>query len=131
MAVIKKTSSGGSGPSTPDPFTDLKNPQQLARLNDLLVSLSLAIRNISLGDGKNYSGAGNLDAQWVEVVTPGTVSAAFIVPHGLGRRALGWTVVRASAPMALYEDGDRGSWNNDQIVLKCDTANVAITMLIF
>jgi hypothetical protein len=84
---------------------------------------------ISLGTGISSTRAGNLDAQYVDVYTPGA-DTEFAVPHGLGRKPVGYDVVRKDKAANVY-DSSGGSWGNNIMYLKCDTANVTIKLRIY
>jgi hypothetical protein len=52
------------------------------------------------------------------------------VPHGLGRKPIGYDVVRRDAAAIVY-DSSGGSWGEDVIYLKCDTASVTIKLRVY
>lgn len=84
---------------------------------------------ISLGNGLSGYRAGNLDAQYIDVYTPGA-DTEFIVPHGLGRKPIGYDVVRLDKAAIVY-DSSAGSWGNEVIYLKCNAANATIRLRIY
>lgn len=85
--------------------------------------------NISLGTGDSSTRAGNIDAQYIDVYTPGA-DTEFAVPHGLGRKPIGYDVVRKDKAAHVY-DSSGGSWGNNIMYLKCDVANVTIKLRIY
>lgn len=100
--------------------------------------LSAALRSIiakfngaiSLGNGSSGYRAGNIDAQYVDVFTPATPDEEFSVPHGLGRKPIGYDVVRRDKAGIVY-DSSGGSWGVDIIYLKCNVASVTIKLRIY
>ena len=99
--------------------------------------LSSAVRGIvnkingrlSFGTGISSTGAGNFDAQYIDVYTPGA-DTEFAVPHGLGRKPIGYDVVRQDKACNVY-DSSGGSWGFDTLYLKCDTANATIKLRVY
>jgi hypothetical protein len=85
---------------------------------------------ISLGNGQSGYRAGNLDAQYIDVFTPSTPDQEFEVPHGLGRKPIGYDVVRRDKAAIVY-DSSGGSWGNDVLYLKCDTASTTIRLRVY
>ena len=84
---------------------------------------------VSLGTGVQATRAGNLDAQYIDVYTPGA-DTEFVVPHGLGRKPIGYDVVRQDKACNVY-DSSGGSWSDDTLFLKCDTANCTIKLRVY
>jgi hypothetical protein len=84
---------------------------------------------ISLGSGDSGHKAGNLDAQYIDVYTPGA-DVEFIVPHGLGRKPIGYDVVRKDKACIVY-DSSGGSWGDTLFYLKCNTANATIKLRVY
>jgi hypothetical protein len=84
---------------------------------------------ISFGTGISGTRAGNLDAQYIDVYTPGA-DVEFAVPHGLERKPIGYDVVRQDKACNVY-DSSGGSWGYDIMYLKCDTANVTIKLRLY
>jgi len=85
---------------------------------------------ISLGNGSSGYRAGNLDAQYIDVFTPSVPDTEIEIPHGLGRKPVGYDVVRRDAACIVY-DSSGGSWGNNVIYLKCNTASVTIKLRIY
>lgn len=85
---------------------------------------------ISLGNGSTGYRAGNLDAQYIDVYTPATPDTEIEIPHGLGRKPIGYDVVRRDAACIVY-DSSGGSWGKDVLYLKCDTASVTIKLRVY
>jgi hypothetical protein len=84
---------------------------------------------LSLGSGDSGHKAGNLDAQYIDVYTPGA-DTEFIVPHGLGRKPIGYEVVRRDKACIVY-DSSGGSWGDKLFYLKCNTANATIKLRVY
>lgn len=85
---------------------------------------------ISLGNGSTGYRAGNLDAQYIDVFTPATPDTEIEIPHGLGRKPIGYDVVRRDVACIVY-DSSGGSWGNDVIYLKCNTASVTLKLRVY
>ncbi len=85
---------------------------------------------ISLGNGDSGYTAGNLDAQYIDVYTPSTPDEEFEVPHGLGRKPIGYDVVRRDLACIVY-DSSGGSWGNDTLYLKCNVASATIKLRVY
>jgi len=85
---------------------------------------------ISFGNGSSGYRAGNIDAQYIDVFTPSVADTEIEIPHGLGRKPIGYDVVRRDAACIVY-DSSGGSWGFDVIYLKCDTANVTIKLRVY
>jgi len=100
--------------------------------------LTQALRNIiakfngaiSFGNGSSGYRAGNLDAQYIDVFTPSTPDEEFAIPHGLGRKPIGYDVVRRDLASIVY-DSSGGSWGEEVFYLKCDTASVTIKLRVY
>lgn len=84
---------------------------------------------LSLGDGTDGSKAGNLDAQIRVIYTP-SHDADFAVAHGLGRRAVGYLVLRKSAACDVWSGSAHGD-TEDVIWLQAALAGVTLTLLVF
>lgn len=84
---------------------------------------------LSWGNGDHATQSGNIDGQWVEVVTPSVANTEFVVPHGLGRVPSGYLVMRRSQVAELY-DSNIGGWNDRNIYLKCDTGDATIRFVL-
>lgn len=85
---------------------------------------------ISLGNGLSGYRAGNLDAQYIDVFTPGVADTEFAVPHGLGRKPIGYDVVRRDKAAIVY-DSSGGSWGDNVLYLKCNTASTTIKLRVY
>lgn len=84
---------------------------------------------LSLGTGQTAHQAGNLDAQYVDVLM-GDADAEVAIPHGLGRRPIGYWVVRRDRACIIY-DSSNGSWSSTLLYLRSDTASATIRLLVF
>lgn len=85
---------------------------------------------LSLGTGETGSKAGNIRAQYVDVLTPGSANAEFIVPHGLGVKPIGYAVVRKDRAVDVY-DSSAGSWTDELLYLKASVASATVRLLIW
>lgn len=86
-------------------------------------------RGLSLGSGNSGYKAGNLDAQYVDLLFP-AADTEVLIPHGLGRRPIGYVVVRRDRACSIY-DSSAGSWGRDVLYLKSDTASASVRLLIW
>lgn len=84
----------------------------------------------SLGSGSHAHKAGNLDAQYVDVLTPDSANAEFEIPHGLLRRPIGYLVVLSDRSVNVYASS-LGSWTSDVFYLKADVASATLRLLVF
>ena len=91
--------------------------------------VAAANKGWSMGTGVSATRAGNLDAQYIDVYTPGA-DTEFAVPHGLGRKPIGYDVVRQDKACNVY-DSSGGSWGEDTLFLKCDAANATIKLRVY
>ena len=85
---------------------------------------------ISLGTGDSGYRAGNIDAQYIDVFTPSVADTEFTVPHGLGRKPIGYEVVRRDKAAIVY-DSSGGSWSDSTLYLKCNTASTTIKLRVY
>lgn len=85
---------------------------------------------ISLGTGESGHRAGNLDAQYIDVLTPSVANTEFSVPHGLKRVIIGYDVVRRDRAAHIY-DSSYGSWDDQLIFLKCDVASATVRLRVY
>lgn len=105
-------------------------PGDATALQTALLTLTEKI-NGGLSHGHGETGHhGNLDEQFVDVITPPTADLAFAVPHGLGRLAVGYSVVRRDRACSVY-DGNQGSWSDTVIFLKCSVVSASLKLIIF
>jgi len=84
----------------------------------------------SMGTGVSGYKAGNLDAQYIDVLAPSAANTEFVIPHGLGRRPIGYVVVRSDRAVSVY-DSSNGSWGDSLMYLKADTASATIRLLVW
>lgn len=84
---------------------------------------------ISWGNGDHATQTGNIQGQWIEVVTP-SADVEFVVDHGLGRVPAGVVKMRANKACQIY-DSNIGGWNDRKIYLKCDvdTATIRVALV--
>ena len=85
---------------------------------------------LSLGSGLSGYRAGNLSAQYVDLVTPGAANTEFSVPVGLGRRPVGYVIARKDRAVDLY-DSSIGSWTDELIYFKASVASATVRLLIW
>jgi hypothetical protein len=136
--AIRKIIETGSGflPIPPDFYPgQLDTPDGLkAAIESTLAQLQDLTRAfnglISLGDGTSSARLGNLNAQLVSVVFPGTPGNPVKIPHGLLRVPVGYAVVGQEAAGHVY-DGDRTAWGDEHFFLKSDTANLVTQVAVW
>jgi len=63
------------------------------------------------------------------VADSGTVDTEFSVTHHLGRTPAGFIVTKSDAACSVYDSGT--TWTTTTLYLKCDAANVALTLTVF
>ena len=105
-------------------------PTQLSAINAYLDLIARTMNNLSLGNGVHASRAGNLNAQILEFVSHGTPDTQMAIDHGLKRVPVGYIPIRKTAASILY-DANIGGWGKETIYLKCDTASVLYSILLF
>jgi len=127
----------------PDPNASVGDfPEILAPDGQLTGSVASAItqavralmrrlnNGLSLGNGVSGYQAGNLDAQYIDVLTPGVADTAIEVPHDLGRVPIGYEVVRRDKAAVVY-DADAGSWNERRFYVKANVASVTVKLRVY
>jgi len=85
---------------------------------------------ISLGSGITGHRAGNMDAQFIDILTPSVADTEFVVPHGLNRLVTGYLIVRRDKSVGIY-DSNFGSWNANTVFLKADAVSASIKLMLF
>jgi len=63
------------------------------------------------------------------VADSGTANVEFSFTHHLGRTPAGFIVTKSDAACSVYDSGT--TWTTTTIYLKCDAANVALTITVF
>jgi hypothetical protein len=106
------------------------NPYNVQALRDTVEALTRAINGqINLGDGTTGTQAGNLNAVYSTITTPGA-NVEFAVKHTLGRIPIGFDVTMRDKAAVVY--GSRPlSWTASLIYLKCSIATTTITVRIY
>lgn len=122
---------GDVPPITLDKKTGMISAETALMLSNTLRDFVSAYNGgISLGSGITAHRAGNLDAQYVDVLTPGVANTEFVVPHGLGRIAIGYDVVRKDRAADVY-DSSTGSWTDELMYLRCSVASATVRLRIY
>lgn len=99
-----------------------------ARIRDLIQKIN---RNISFGNGIDGYRSGNLDGQFIDVVTaPAVAGTEFLVIHGLKRVPVGYILVRSNVGCAVY-DSSVASWTDSIMYLKCSMGSATLKLLVF
>ena len=134
MAIRDKIEDGvgAMGDIPPISIKDGKISEQTAAyLSGALRSIiSRFNTGLSFGSGDSGHKAGNFDAQYIDVFTPSIADEEFTIPHGLGRKPIGYDVVRRDKACIVY-DSSGGSWGDDTMYLKCNTASATIKLRIY
>jgi len=99
-------------------------------LHGVVLALASAINGrLTLGDGTPGSKSGNLDGQFVPVLTPSVADTEFPVDHALGRIPVSVSVALADVH-ATIRVSSLGSWTGDRIYLRCSAASVTLRLLL-
>ena len=137
MATRKRIFNGVGMLGAPPLLQLERDPDGTERVSSALISqLNLFQQNIiskingllRFGTGDHATQAGNIDGQWIEVVTP-SANLQFRVDHGLSRLPAGYWVLRRDKACIVY-DSTVGGWNDRHIYLKCDTDTATLRLLI-
>lgn len=77
--------------------------------------------------------AGDLEAVWIEVLSPAKPDTEFEVAHFLGRTPIGFHAMPVGKPAIFYAPGTIGAhgWGPDTIKLRCNVANVSALVLVY
>lgn len=103
----------------------------LTTLSDQIIALYTKVNGgLSLGDGGQSTGAGNLNAQWIEWKFSATPDSVEAIPHGLGRIPVGYMVMRRDRAAIVY-DANTGGWGETMLYLSCDTASALVKLLVW
>jgi hypothetical protein len=86
---------------------------------------------ISLGDGVNGSWMGNVDGNWLEILTPSVADTEFIVLHDLGRVPTGWLGPVRKDKFVDIHDSRPGSWTESVMYLKASVGSATILIGVF
>ncbi len=84
---------------------------------------------LSLGDATDGSLAGVLGGRYQTYTTNATPDSEDTVAHGLNRVPVGFIVVNRDKAGIIYDSG--GTWTTTNILLKCNVASMAATILVF
>lgn len=99
-------------------------------LHGLLQALAFAINGkLNFGDGSQASKAGNIDGQWISVLTPAVANTEFPVDHALGRIPAAVLVALSDVQSTIIVSS-LGSWSRSRIFLKCSAASVTLRLLL-
>lgn len=105
-------------------------PESVITVNAFLDSVAQRVSGkLTLGDGTNYSRAGNINGQWIEFTTPATPDTEFQVDHSLGATPTGYLVVLQNKAGTLYTS-QFASWDKNRIFLKCSAASVLFSIIL-
>jgi hypothetical protein len=119
--------------SPPDFRVDQEGDIGLSLVNQLNIHSQSLVKKIngkiSWGNGQPGSNAGNMDAIWIDFITPSVGDTQFAVYHPLGRVPIGVGVLRQDQAGILY-DLNSGGWNAEKIYFGCDTASVTFRILV-
>lgn len=132
MRTLIEDGSGALGDFPDLRLTEGKMTEQTAlsvsgKIREIIARLN---GRISLGTGLSAHRAGNVNAQYIDVLTPGVADTEFIVPHGLQRKPIGYIVVRKDRAVDIY-DSSAGSWTDSLLYLMADVADATVKLLVF
>jgi len=85
---------------------------------------------LSRGSGITGHRTGNLDGQYIDVLTPSVADTEFGVPHGLGRLAVGYDVSQQDKAGSIYTSSI-GSWNDEILFLKASAASMSLKLQVY
>ena len=123
----------GAMGAAPDFRVDQQGNIALSLMTQLNEHSQVIIRKfnggISFGNGQPGSNAGNLDAIWIDFITPSVPDTQFTIYHPLGRTPTGWSQWRRDKDGGLY-DLNSGGWNAEKIYFGCAVASVTMRILI-
>lgn len=106
------------------------NVQSIRALQESLTTLIYNYNGkINFGDGASNSQAGNLDAKYINVTTPGA-NVEFPVKHLLARIPVGYEVVSRDKAGIIYSSREQ-SWTTSTMFLKCSTATTTIRLRVY
>jgi len=80
---------------------------------------------VSFGDGLSRD---NIDGEWVDVPDTGVGDTDFTVQHNLGRRPVGYIVMRSSVATMIYDGSIPATLT--EITLRSATDNANVTLFI-
>lgn len=134
MAIRRmiRDTSGTVGQLPPINLKEGKFTEKLAlALGDKLQEIIDRLNNgLSLGSGSTAHQAGNLNAQYIDVLFPDVINTEIAIPHGLGRVPIGYQVVQRDRWAGVY-NSSLGSWSDTTIYLKANTASGTIRLMIW
>lgn len=100
---------------------------EVGRLNSQLGALVQRLNGgVSLGNGVHQTRAGCLDANYLDVRFPAVVTETPVV-HGLGRRPVGYLVVRRAVEVEVY-DSNPAKWTPEIMYLEANGATFPTTV---
>lgn len=129
---IRLPARDGALPKLGDPPTEF-GPRLLKWLQDQTNNIRDRVSGLlTIGPRVDRGWSGNFDGQWFKLNIPAG-GGQFIIPHGLGRIPMGFTVKFITAPIVLYAPADDTAvWNENFITLVADAAlaNPAIAWVV-
>lgn len=102
----------------------------LQSLTTFLQAVIRRVNALSLGDGQPGTRAGNVDAQYIGLISPSAADEQFSVPHGLERVPAGFLVVRQDKAGNVYTS-NLGGWGPRQIFLRTSVGELTVRLLVF
>lgn len=133
--VVRTRLEDGSGTvgAVPTLQLDKKGNVSVSLFNtviSILASLANAINGrLSLGSGVTGFRSGNIDGQWIDLLTPAVADTEFIVPHGLGRVPVGvWPMLQDAD--GFLKASSTGSWDETVLYLKCSGSSVTMKIIV-
>lgn len=129
--TMKRTSEAALAPPGSIQLDEKGNvsPSSLLNLNAFVELMAQALMEVSMGDGANYSKAGNLAAQVITFTTHGA-GVEFGLDHSLKRRPWGRFIVGQNKAGSLYRT-NVGSWSPTRVFFTSNTASMLMTIILF
>lgn len=97
-----------------------------SQIQDVIRKLNGQLR---IGTNVNSERSGNLDGQTLTIVFP-SADTEVGHPHGLERVPEGFIVTNRDRACSVYQS-DGGTWSDEMIYLKCDTASAQVQLIVF
>jgi len=103
-------------PHVKQQFTDIK--EWADKLQEMLDTTFRKVADIPYNQGEALT-----------VADTGSANAEFSVTHHLGRTPNGYIITKNDKACSVYDSGT--TWTTTAIYLKCDTANIALSLSVF
>lgn len=111
-----------------EPSDDIKDPhikEQFVRIRQWAEKLQLMLDNTF----RKVADIPFNQSESLTVTDSGSANTEFNVTHHLGRNPVGFIITKSDKACSVYDSGT--AWTTTILYLKCDTANVALTVTVF